>query len=63
MIHNMAIDRNKYRTGRHVVFSLQAHIVLVTKCRRGAITDRVREEIIKASKRGMEPPLFRYCRC
>lgn len=46
----MSIDRNKYRTGRHVVFSLQAHIVLVTKCRRGAITDRVREEIIKASK-------------
>lgn len=46
----MAIDRNKYRTGRHVVFSLQAHIVLVTKYRRGAITDRVREEIINASK-------------
>lgn len=46
----MTTDRNKYRTGRHVVFSLQAHIVLVTKYRRGAITDRVREEIIEASK-------------
>ena len=46
----MTADRNKYRTGRHVVFSLQAHIVFVTKYRRGAITGRVREEIINASK-------------
>ncbi|OYD67263.1 IS200/IS605 family transposase [Rhodococcus sp. OK302] len=42
----MSIDQEKYRTGRHVVYSLQAHVVLVTKCRRGAITDRVREHLI-----------------
>lgn len=41
--------QGKYRTGRHVVFSLQAHIVLVTKYRRGAISNRVREEIINAA--------------
>lgn len=42
----MAIDRDKYRTGRHVVYQLHAHIVVVTKYRRGVITDRVRELLI-----------------
>lgn len=42
--------QGKYRTGRHVVFSLQAHIVLVTKYRRGAISDRVRDVIISTAK-------------
>ncbi|MCT6735267.1 IS200/IS605 family transposase [Rhodococcus qingshengii] len=46
----MGIDRQKYRTGRHVVFSLHAHIVLVTKYRRGAITDRVREHLIATTR-------------
>lgn len=46
----MAIDRDKYRTGRHVVFSLRAHIVVVTKYRRGAITDRVREHLIATAR-------------
>ena len=45
----MDYKQGKYRTGRHVVFSLQAHIVLVTKYRRSAISNRVREEIINAA--------------
>lgn len=45
----MDYKQGKYRTGRHVVFSLQAHVVLVTKYRRGAISNRVREEIINAA--------------
>lgn len=42
----MDYKQGKYRTGRHVVFSLQAHIVLVTKYMRGAISDRVRDVIV-----------------
>lgn len=45
----MDYNQGKYRTGRHVVFSLQAHIVLVTKYMRGAISDRVRDVIITAA--------------
>ena len=30
-----------FRTGRHVVFNLQAHLVFVPKYRRGVITERV----------------------
>ena len=45
----MDYKQGKYRTGRHIVFSLQAHIVLVTKYRRGALSNRVREEIINAA--------------
>ena len=41
----MDYKQGKYRTGRHVVFSLQAHIVLVTKFMRGAISDQVRDVI------------------
>ncbi|MEV1173538.1 IS200/IS605 family transposase [Nonomuraea sp. NPDC049784] len=29
------------RTGRHVVHHLHAHLVFVTKCRRGALTDQM----------------------
>ena len=39
----MSDDPRDYRRGRHVVFRLQAHLVLVTKYRKGPITDRVRE--------------------
>lgn len=45
----MASTQGKYRTGRHVVFSLQAHVVLVTKYMRGGITDRVRDVIFTAA--------------
>ncbi|MFF1946450.1 IS200/IS605 family transposase [Rhodococcus qingshengii] len=33
-----------------MVYSLHAHIVLVTKYRRGAITDRVREHLISTTR-------------
>ena len=45
----MGYKQGKYRTGRHVVFSLQAHVVLVTKFMRGAISDRVRDVIFTAA--------------
>lgn len=45
----MSNEEKKYRTGRHVVYSLQAHIVLVTKYRRGAISDRVRDVIVSSA--------------
>jgi putative transposase len=50
----MSIDRSKYRTGRHVVYSLNAHIVLVTKYRRGVITDRVRGLLVDEARRSCE---------
>lgn len=50
----MGTDLDKYRTGRHVVYDLNAHIVLVTKYRRGAITDRVREVIVSTSSQVCE---------
>lgn len=46
----MYYKQGKYRTGRHVVFSLQAHIVLVTKYMRGAISDRVRDVIVTTAR-------------
>lgn len=45
----MPDEHSDYRTGRHVVFSLQAHIVLVTKYRRGPITDRVRHLLVQTA--------------
>lgn len=42
----MALTHNEYRAGRHVVFDLTAHIVLVTKYRKGAISDRVRDVLV-----------------
>jgi putative transposase len=42
----MTDNQHEYRTGRHVVYDLNSHIVLVTKYRKNAITDRVRELLI-----------------
>ena len=39
----ISAEGDEFRRGRHVVSALHAHIVFVTKYRRGAITDRVRE--------------------
>lgn len=50
----MSIDGEKYRTGRHVVYQLHAHIVIVTKYRRGVITDRVRELLVDQARRSCE---------
>lgn len=36
-------DSTTFRTGRHVVYNLNVHLVLSTKYRRGVITDRVRD--------------------
>lgn len=36
---------NEIRHGRSVVYALTAHLAFVTKYRRGAITDRVREHL------------------
>ncbi|UVO30197.1 IS200/IS605 family transposase [Bradyrhizobium arachidis] len=30
----------QFRTGRHVVYALHAHLVFVTKCRRGVLSER-----------------------
>jgi len=43
-----------YRNGRHVVYNLNVHLVLVTKYRRGVITDRVREDIIQTTRETCE---------
>lgn len=37
----MKRDASQFRRGRHVVYELHAHLVFVTKYRRGCITDRV----------------------
>lgn len=50
MIPDMADNREDYRTGRHVVFDLHVHVVLVTKYRRGVITDRVRAELERVTR-------------
>ena len=34
-------DARNFRTGRHVVFSLQAHLVFIPKYRRAVINERV----------------------
>ena len=38
-------DVDKFRRGRSVVYSLSAHLVFVTKYRRGVIPDRVRDHL------------------
>ena len=43
-------DQHEYRTGRHVVHDLNAHIVLVTKYRKNAITDRVRNLLVETAR-------------
>lgn len=50
MITDMAHNQDDYRTGRHVVYDLNAHIVLVTKYRKNAITDRVRVLLIETAR-------------
>jgi putative transposase len=37
--------QDEVRRGRSVVYALNVHLVFVTKYRRGAITDRVREHL------------------
>ena len=49
-IVGMTTDRKRFRTGRHVVYALHAHIVLVTKYRRGAITPEVQKTIEEAAR-------------
>lgn len=46
----MTDNQHEYRTGRHVVYDLNAHIVLVTKYRKNAITDRVRELLVATAR-------------
>ncbi|MCH9736507.1 MAG: IS200/IS605 family transposase [Actinomycetia bacterium] len=46
----MASKQDDYRTGRHVVYRLTVHLVLVTKYRRGVITDRVRELLVDTAR-------------
>ena len=46
----MVDTQGNYRVGRHVVYDLNAHIVLVTKFRRGVITDRVRKLLIDTAR-------------
>src|SRR5699024_1410812 len=50
IIARMAADTSDYRTGRHVVYRLHAHVVLVTRYRKNPITDRVRELLIAATR-------------
>jgi putative transposase len=46
----MAAEHDDFRVGRHVVYRLHAHIVLITKYRRGVLTDRVRELLITTAR-------------
>lgn len=46
----MSANTKDYRTGRHVVYKLSVHIILVTKYRKGPITDRVREHLIDVAR-------------
>jgi putative transposase len=46
----MATKSTDFRVGRHVVYLLHAHLVLVTKYRRGAITDRVRMLLVGTAR-------------
>ncbi|WP_256465801.1 IS200/IS605 family transposase [Conexibacter sp. S30A1] len=50
IIRFVSADPNDFRNGRHVVYRLHAHVVLVTKYRRGAITDRVGELLIATTR-------------
>lgn len=46
----MSENKEDYRTGRHVVYKLSVHLILVTKYRKGPITDRVREHLIEVAR-------------
>lgn len=50
----MKRDASQFRRGRHVVYDLHAHLVFVTKYRRGCITKRVAREL--------EQSLTRVCK-
>lgn len=50
----MSENKEDYRRGRHVVYKLSVHIILVTKYRKGSITDRVREHLIAVAKETCE---------
>ena len=39
-----------FRTGRHVVYDLHAHIVLTTKYRKDVFTERVEKVVIEKAK-------------
>jgi putative transposase len=39
------MSNENYRNGRHVVYKLHAHIILVTKYRRNIMTERVSEDL------------------
>ncbi len=47
-------NKKDYRTGRHVVHKLSVHVILVTKYRKGPITDRVREHLIEVARESCE---------
>lgn len=46
----MSESKEDYRTGRHVVYKLSVHLILVTKYRKGPITDRVCEHLIEVAR-------------
>jgi putative transposase len=46
--------KHGFRTGRHVVFNLHAHLVFITKYRRGVITQRVRAELEQSFRKVCE---------
>ena len=46
----MTDSKDNYRTGKHTVFRLHAHVVLMTKYRRHAISDRVRELLVETTR-------------
>ena len=46
----MVSKQEDYRVGRHVVYDLNAHVVLVTKYRKNAITDRVRKLLVETAR-------------
>ncbi len=50
IIRGVSADTDDFRNGRHVVYRLHAHVVLITKYRRGVITDRVREQLIATTR-------------
>lgn len=50
IISDMDGNQHDYRAGRHVVYDLNVHVVLVTKYRKNAITDRVRELLIATTR-------------
>ena len=46
--------KSDFRTGRHVVYKLQVHLVFITKYRHGVITKRVHDELESSMKKVCE---------